>query len=43
MEFIHGPHVIKGDFLEESTLAKINEILKGRKVDVLLSDMVMCR
>jgi 23S rRNA U2552 (ribose-2'-O)-methylase RlmE/FtsJ len=40
MDYLQGPHVIVGDFLEESTIAKINAILNGRKVDVLLSDMV---
>jgi 23S rRNA (uridine2552-2'-O)-methyltransferase len=39
MEPIADVHVILGDFREESVLAKLELILAGRKVDLVLSDM----
>lgn len=39
IEEIEGVHLIQGDFTHESTINQINEILDGRKFDVILSDM----
>jgi len=39
MEPIADVHFILGDFREESVLAKLEIILAGRKVDLVLSDM----
>jgi len=39
MEPIADVHFILGDFREESVLAKLELILAGRKVDLVLSDM----
>jgi 23S rRNA (uridine2552-2'-O)-methyltransferase len=39
MEPIADMHFILGDFREESVLAQLGEILEGREVDVILSDM----
>lgn len=39
MEPIADVHFILGDFREESVLAKLEVILAGRKVDLVLSDM----
>lgn len=39
MEPIADVHFILGDFREESILAKLEVILAGRKVDLVLSDM----
>ncbi len=34
-----GVELIRGDFREESTLRRLNEVLDGRPVDLVLSDM----
>jgi 23S rRNA (uridine2552-2'-O)-methyltransferase len=39
MEPIADVHFILGDFREESVLAQLEQILAGRKVDLVLSDM----
>jgi 23S rRNA (uridine2552-2'-O)-methyltransferase len=39
MEPIADMHFIQGDFREEGVLAQLAEILNGREVDVVLSDM----
>src|SRR3954469_9024219 len=39
MEPIADMHFIQGDFREESVLEQLGEILEGRQVDVVLSDM----
>jgi 23S rRNA (uridine2552-2'-O)-methyltransferase len=39
MEPIADVHFIQGDFREESVLARLAEVLEGRKVDLVLSDM----
>jgi 23S rRNA (uridine2552-2'-O)-methyltransferase len=39
MEPIADVHFIQGDFREEDVLARLEEVLQGRKVDLVLSDM----
>jgi 23S rRNA (uridine2552-2'-O)-methyltransferase len=39
MEPIADVHFIQGDFREPEVLEKVEELLKGRKVDLVLSDM----
>lgn len=39
MEPVHGVHLLKADFSEESGLNAVVEALGGRKVDLVLSDM----
>ena len=39
MEPIADVHFIQGDFREETVLAELENILAGRKVDLILSDM----
>lgn len=39
MEPVADVHFIQGDFREEEILAQLDEVLGGRKVDVVLSDM----
>lgn len=39
MESIEGVHYIQGDFREESVLTQLEEVVKGRPVDVVVSDM----
>jgi len=39
MEPIADVHFIQGDFREEDVLTKLEELLEGRKVDLVLSDM----
>lgn len=39
MEPIADVHFIQGDFREESVLAQLEEIVAGRQVDLVLSDM----
>lgn len=39
MEAIEGVHYIQGDFREEEVLAQLEEAVKGRPVDVVVSDM----
>lgn len=39
MEAIADVHFIQGDFQEEMILKKVEDILEGRKVDLVLSDM----
>lgn len=39
MEHIEGVHYIQGDFREESVLAQLEEVVQGRPVDVVVSDM----
>ncbi|RJG05682.1 RlmE family RNA methyltransferase [Noviherbaspirillum cavernae] len=39
MEPIADVHFIQGDFREESILHQLEDVLEGRKVDVVLSDM----
>jgi 23S rRNA (uridine2552-2'-O)-methyltransferase len=39
MEPIADVHFIQGDFREEDVLTKLEEVLEGRKVDLVLSDM----
>jgi 23S rRNA (uridine2552-2'-O)-methyltransferase len=39
MEPIADVHFIQGDFREEDVLIKLEEVLEGRKVDLVLSDM----
>ena len=39
MEPIADVHFIQGDFREESVLKQLEEVLAGRQVDVVLSDM----
>ena len=34
-----GVHFIKGDFREDEPLAELNEVLDGRSIDLVLSDM----
>lgn len=36
---IPGVEIIKGDFLEEASQAKLTDMLAGRRVDLVLSDM----
>ncbi len=36
---ISTTHKVKGDFMEESTRKEIKSLLKGKKADVVLSDM----
>jgi 23S rRNA (uridine2552-2'-O)-methyltransferase len=38
-EPIEGVHFIRGDFREESVMAQLQEVLAGRPVDVVVSDM----
>lgn len=38
-EPIEGVHFIQGDFREESVMAQLQEVLAGRPVDVVVSDM----
>lgn len=39
MEPIPGVHFFQGDFREDETLEKLEELLQGRSVDLVLSDM----
>ena len=39
MEAIDGVHFIQGDFQDESVLTKLDEILNGRPIDLVISDM----
>lgn len=39
IEPIEGVHYIQGDFREDSVLAQLEEVLAGRAVDVVVSDM----
>lgn len=39
MEPIDGAHIIQGDFQEPSVLAELDEILAGRPIDLVISDM----
>lgn len=39
MEPVPGVHFLQGDFREESVLNELETLLKGRKVDLVLSDM----
>jgi 23S rRNA (uridine2552-2'-O)-methyltransferase len=39
MEPIADVHFIEGDFREESVLAQLEEVLGGRRVDLVISDM----
>ncbi len=39
MEPIADMHFIQGDFREEEVLSRLGEVLEGRRVDVVLSDM----
>ena len=39
MEPIEGVHYIQGDFREESVLTQLEEVVQGRPVDVVVSDM----
>ncbi|OON63443.1 rRNA methyltransferase [Massilia sp. KIM] len=39
MEPVADVHFIQGDFREEEILAQLDQVLGGRKVDVVLSDM----
>ena len=39
MEPIDGVHYIQGDFREESVLTQLEEVVQGRPVDVVVSDM----
>jgi len=39
MEPVNGVTFIQGDFREEAVLARLQEVLAGRAVDVVLSDM----
>lgn len=39
MEPIEGVHFIQGDFREDSVLASLEELLGGKTIDVVISDM----
>jgi 23S rRNA (uridine2552-2'-O)-methyltransferase len=39
MEPVADVHFIQGDFREEDVLVKLEQVLEGRKVDLVLSDM----
>lgn len=39
MEPVEGVHFIQGDFREESILHELENLLQGKKVDLVLSDM----
>ncbi len=39
MDHIEGVHYIQGDFREESVLAQLEELVQGRPVDLVVSDM----
>jgi len=39
MEHIEGVNFLQGDFREEAVLAQLNEVVQGRGVDVVMSDM----
>ena len=39
MEAIDGVHFIQGDFQDESVLSELDEILNGRPIDLVISDM----
>ena len=39
MDPIEDVHFIQGDFQDEQVLAQIDEILNGRKIDLVISDM----
>lgn len=39
MEPVSGVHFLQGDFREDETLQKLEEILQGKSVDLVLSDM----
>ena len=39
MDYLEHVHFIKGDFQDETVLAQIDEILDGRKIDLVISDM----
>ena len=39
MEPVEGVHFIQGDFREESVLHELENLLQGKKVDLVLSDM----
>ena len=39
MDYLEYVHFIKGDFQDEAVLAQVDEILDGRKIDLVISDM----
>ncbi len=39
MDPIDDVHFIKGDFQDEAVLAQVDELLNGRKIDLVISDM----
>ncbi len=39
MEHIEGVNFLQGDFREEAVLAQLNDVVQGRGVDVVMSDM----
>ena len=39
MEAVEGVHFLQGDFREPQVLARLEELLGGRRVDLVLSDM----
>jgi 23S rRNA (uridine2552-2'-O)-methyltransferase len=39
MKPISGMHFIKGDFREKNSLGQLEDLLAGRKIDLILSDM----
>lgn len=39
MEHIEGVHYIQGDFREEAVLTQLEDVVQGRPVDVVVSDM----
>jgi len=39
MDPIDNVHFIKGDFQDEQVLARVDELLAGRKIDLVISDM----
>jgi len=39
MQPVHGVHFIRGDFTKAGTLAHMDELLAGRRVDMVVSDM----
>lgn len=39
MDPLHNVHFIQGDFQDDAVLAKLDEILAGREIDLVISDM----
>lgn len=39
MDYLEHVHFIKGDFQDEEVLQQIDELLDGRKIDLVISDM----